>query len=114
MGGTFLDNTADTPQDTPDIKSAPFSLQLLDGDVQFRLPQDLLDQLTRAVPGLGHSRGVLKVSAKAEMAHSWYNPNTYSRNNENGVAMVDSFESVAAIVGVSLDCLNWFPSSIRA
>jgi len=112
VGGTFLDNTADTPQDTPDIKSAPFSLQLLDGDVQFRLPQDLLDQLTRAVPGLGHSRGVLKVSAKAEMAHSWYNPNTYSRNNENGVAMVDSFESVAAIVGVSLDCLNWFPSSI--
>src|ERR1019366_8584394 len=35
----------------------------------------------------------------------------YTRNNENGVAMIDPFESVDAVVGVSLDAINWFPSS---
>lgn len=110
VGGTFLDNTADTPQDTPDVRSAPYALQLLDGDIEFNLPQSLLDEVTKAVPG--GKAGQLKVGLKAEMAQSWYNPNTYSRNNENGVAMVDDFQSVANIVGVSLNYLSWFPSSI--
>ncbi|HTA17225.1 MAG TPA: hypothetical protein VK786_05725, partial [bacterium] len=111
MGAAFLWNTADQPQDTPDVGSAPYSLQILDGDVQATVPQDVLDSITRAVPFLPQHSEVIKVKASGEAAHSWLNPNTYNRNNENGVAMVDNFESVDAIVGVSLERASWFPSS---
>ncbi|HXC64654.1 MAG TPA: hypothetical protein VNZ67_09860, partial [bacterium] len=111
LGSAFLWNSADQPQDTPDVSSAPYSLQLLDGDVQATIPQDLLDSLTRSVPFLPEHSGVVKVKASAEAAHSWFNPNTYNRNNENGVAMVDNFESVDAVVGVSTLRSSWFPSS---
>jgi hypothetical protein len=111
LGGAFLWNSADQPQTTPDVNSAPYSLQILDGDVQATIPQAMLDKLTRAVPFLPQHSEVLKIKASGEAAHSWFNPNTYSRNNENGVAMVDDFESVDAIVGVSTARLSWFPSS---
>jgi len=58
--------------------------------------------------------GFLAVKASAEAAESWFNPNTYSRNNENGVAMVDDFESVNSVVATSTLRQNWFPSSIPA
>ena len=111
VGSTFLWNSADAPLDTPDVRSAPYSLQILDGDVQANVPQDLLDGLTRSLPLLPGNAGVLAIKARAEGAHSWFQPNTYGRNNESGVAMIDSFEAIDNIVSTSVDRTSWFPSS---
>jgi hypothetical protein len=109
VGTTYINDSANTPQQTPDIKSGVYSLQILDGDVQVKAPQKAVDALTAPI---SPRSGFLKVDASAEAAHSWFNPNTYSRNNENGVGMIDDFESVNSTVAASEMRTSWFPSSI--
>ena len=109
VGSTYLSDSANAPQQTPDIKSGVYSLQILDGDVQAAVPQKVLDNALRPI---SRQSQFLQVKGSVEAAHSWFNPNTYSRNNENGVAMIDDFESVNAIVATSTLRTNWFPSSI--
>ncbi len=109
VGATYINDSANGAQDTPQIGAGVYSLQVLDGDVQAKVPQPLLDAMTRPI---SPRSGFLKIHASAEAAESWYNPNTYNRNNENGVAMVDDFESVDSIVSGSTLRDTWFPASI--
>lgn len=111
VGSTFLWNSSDAPTDVPDVTSSPYSLQILDGDIQASVPQDLLDGLTRKLPLLPEHDGVLSIKASGEMAKSWFNPNTYARNNESGVAMIDNFEAIDNIVSTSTNRTSWFPAS---
>jgi hypothetical protein len=111
VGSTFVWNASDAPQDVPDIRSSPYSVQLLDGDIQASFPQDVLDDIMRNVPGLSGQPSPLKVAARAEAAKSWYRPNTYTKNNENGLAMVDSFEAVSNVLSTGTDANIWEPSS---
>lgn len=111
VGSTFLWNSADATAEVPDVRAAPYSLQILDGDIQARVPQDLLDGITRRLPLLPERDGVIGIGVRAEMARSWMQPNTYGRNNENGVAMIDSFEAVENVVSVSMERTAWVPSS---
>jgi hypothetical protein len=111
VGSTFLWNSADATAEVPDVRSAPYSLQILDGDIQARVPQDLIDGVTRRLPLLPDTDDVLTVRARAEMARSWFRPNTYGRNNESGVALIDSFEAIDNIASVSMERNAWVPSS---
>jgi len=111
LGSTYLSDSANAPQETPSITGGVYSLQILDGDIQAQVPQDAVDSVTKVI---SPRSGFLAVKASAEAAESWFSPNTYSRNNENGVAMVDDFESVNSVVATSTLRQNWFPSSIPA
>jgi hypothetical protein len=111
IGSTFLWNSADAPTEVPDVRSGPFSLQVLDGDIQVKVPQPLLDGITKRLPLLPKNDELLKVTLNGELAHSWYKPNNYGRNNESGVAMIDSFEALENIVSTSNERTSWFPAS---
>jgi hypothetical protein len=111
LGSTFIWNSSDATQEVPDVRNSPYSVQILDGDIQASFPQDALDSLTRLIPGLGDKPTPLKVSARAEAAKSWYRPNTYTKNNESGVAMIDSFEAIDRLVSTSVDENAWFPAA---
>ncbi len=111
VGSTYIQNSSDSPIETPDIRSAPYSLQVLDGDIQAVFSRETIADIFSALPGLSAVDPNLKLTAKAESAHSWYKANTYAKNNETGVGMVDNFESVDDIVSTSLDEANWYPAS---
>ncbi len=109
LGTTFLMNSSDAPLEAPELRSTPFSLALLDGDIRAQFSRERISDLL--APLLGGLKVPLAVEAKAEAAHAWLKPNTYNQHNETGVAMVDSFESVENSISTSVDENSWFPSS---
>jgi hypothetical protein len=113
VGSSFLFNGGQTPLTVPDVRSAPSNLSLMDADVKAQVTRKTVNQVLRQLTGIDGIDLPVEVSSfKAEVAHSWLNPNTYSVNGENGVAMVDDFESVENIVSTSVSPQSWLPSSI--
>ncbi|MES2201546.1 MAG: hypothetical protein V4498_04785, partial [candidate division FCPU426 bacterium] len=109
IGSTFILNSSDSPLETPELRSTPYSLALLDGDILATFSKERLSDI---LSGLTGDRKIpLAITVKGEVAHSWYNPNTFNQHNESGVAMMDNFESVDNVVSVTTEENSWFPSS---
>ncbi|MCK5242943.1 hypothetical protein KAR34_10880 [bacterium] len=109
LGSTFIYNASQSPLDIPDIRSTPTSLSLLDGDVKFALNPDDFGEWT--LPWLGTFKVPLTLDVTAETAYSSYQTNTYRKDGEDGVAMVDSMEGSDNILSLPPDNNSWFPSS---
>jgi len=113
VGSSYLFNGGQTPLTIPDVRSAPSNLSLLDADVKAAVSKKSVNEVLRQLTGIDNIDVPLEVTSfKAEVAHSWLDTNTYTVNGENGVAMVDDFESVENIVSTSVNPQSWFPSSI--
>lgn len=113
VGSSYLFNGGQTPLTIPDVRSAPSNLSLLDVDVKSTVSKKTVNEVLRQLTGIDDVNVPIEVTSfKAEMAHSWLDPNTYAVNGENGVAMVDDFESVENIVSTSVSPQSWFPSSV--
>lgn len=109
IGSTYLTNGSDAPLETPEIRSTPFSVSLLDADAQFKLSREKVSDMLAGLSGGG--KIPFGADVRTEFARSSFNPNTFSQHNESGVAMIDSFESVDNIVSMSVDENSWEPSS---
>jgi hypothetical protein len=109
LGGTFLYNASQTPQDVPDVRSAPTALSLFDSNLLLSLSPE--DFGTWSLPLLGTFRLPLTLRVQAEGALSEYNANTYRMSGENGVAMIDGMEGADNVLSLPPDNNAWFPSS---
>ena len=60
-------------------------------------------------PGELEAARAIKLSG--EVAQSFYNPDTFSAEGENGVAMVDNMEGIDSVSGPSINQTSWLVSS---
>ncbi len=105
IGSTFISNSADQPQEVPEVRSTPSSLQVLDADFELRLTRERISDI------LGGLKSPVAITLRGEAAHTWNSINTFSQSNETGVAMIDGFESVQNISSASMDEKSWAPGS---
>jgi hypothetical protein len=108
MGITYLYNSSESPLEAPEVRSTPFSLQVLDADIQAKISRESLEEILTPLIGL---KPPLDITLRTEFAQSSYQINTYSRNNENGVGIIDNFQSVENIISSTLEENNWMPAS---
>ncbi len=111
IGSTFLNSTSQQPQDMPQIGSTPDSLTVLDADFKYDLGQDDLQNITGLIPGLSDWKPPVSVKISGEIAESYFNPDTYNMQGEQGVAMVDNMEGIDNNSGPNMNSANWIASS---
>ncbi len=111
IGSTFLESDAQQPIDVPQIGSTPNSLTLFDADAKLDLLSEDVQSLTGIVPGLENWKPPLAIKLSGEVAQSFYNPDTFSAEGENGVAMVDNMEGIDSVSGPSMNQSSWLVSS---
>ena len=56
----------------------------------------------------------MSVKLSGEIAESYFNPDTYNMEGENGVAMVDNMEGIDNVTGPTMNATNWIASSAPA
>ena len=111
IGSTFLNSTSQQPLDMPQIGSTPNSLTVLDADFKYDMGQEDVQGITGMIPGLSNWKPPVSIKLSGEIAESYFNPDTYSMEGENGVAMVDNMEGIDAVSGPTMNATNWIVSS---
>lgn len=111
LGSTFLFNGSQRPLDIPAPGSTPNSLSLLDADARWDLDRKRLKGLTSFLPGLSNWTPPVDLKLSAEIASSRFQPNTFSMEEEDGVAMIDSMEGVEDVTAASINETRWVVSS---
>ncbi len=111
IGSTFLYSSSQTPTDIPQIGSTPNSLTLFDADAKYEMDPDDLQSITGIIPGLEKWKPPANLKLSGEIAQSYFDPDTYDINNENGVAMVDNMEGIDNAISASLNQTSWLVSS---
>jgi hypothetical protein len=111
IGSTFLYSSSQTPTDIPQIGSTPNSLTLFDADAKYEMDRDALQSITGIIPGLEKWKPPADLKLSGEIAQSYFDPDTYNINNENGVAMVDNMEGIDNAISASLNQTSWLVSS---
>ncbi len=111
IGSTFLESDAQQPIDVPQIGSTPDSLTLFDADAKLDLLSEDVQSITGIIPGLESWKPPLTIKLSGEIAQSFYNPDTFSAEGENGVAMVDNMEGIDSVSGPSMNQTSWLVSS---
>jgi hypothetical protein len=111
IGSTFLYSSSQQPTDIPQIGSTPNSLTLFDADAKYEMDPDDLQSITGVIPGLEKWKPPADLKLSGEIAQSYFDPDTYDINNENGVAMVDNMEGIDNAISASLNQTSWLVSS---
>ncbi|HTA75708.1 MAG TPA: hypothetical protein VK791_00970, partial [bacterium] len=111
VGSTFLMSTSQQPTDTPQIGSTPNSLTLFDADTKYEMDRDELASITSVIPGLENWKPPATLKLSGEIAQSYFNPDTYNAEGEQGVAMVDNMEGIDSAISASLNQTSWLVSS---
>ncbi len=111
IGSTFLEDDAQQPLEVPQIGSTPDSLTLFDADTRLTLSPDDVKSLTDVIPGLENWKPPLSVKLSGEVAQSYYNPDTYNANGENGVAMIDNMQGIDSATALSTNQTSWLVSA---
>ncbi len=111
VGSTFLMSSAQQPTDTPQLGSTPNSLALIDADAKYQMDQEDVQSLTGIIPGLEKWKPPISITLSGEVAQSSFNPDTYNKEGENGVALVDNMEGIDSVVSASLNSTSWLVAS---
>ncbi len=111
IGSTFLESDSQQPIDVPQIGSTPNSLTLFDADAKLDLLSEDVQSITGVIPGLENWKPPVAIKLSGEVAQSFYNPDTFSAEGENGVAMVDNMEGIDSVSGPSMNQTSWLVSS---
>ncbi len=111
IGSTFLEDDAQQPLEVPQIGSTPDSLTLFDADTRLDLSRDDVKSLTGVIPGLEDWKPPLSVKLSGEVAQSYYNPDTYNAEGENGVAMIDNMQGIDSATALSTNQTSWLVSA---
>ena len=112
LGSTFLYTTTQQPSEVPQIGSAPNSLAVIDADAKYDISSEEIQSFTGIIPGLENWKPPLNIKLSGEIAQSYFSPDTFNAEGENGVAMVDNMEGIDNTTGPSLgDSRSWLVSS---
>ena len=111
IGGTYLSNTAQAPQDVPSPTAAPKATSIAGLDGRTFLSRNDLSQVVRVLPGFQKTVLPLEMELRGEVARSDINPNSFnpSGSGERGVAMIDGMEGVDDTVETGVESSSWFP-----
>lgn len=114
LGGTYLSNQAQAPQDAPSPTAAPKSTSIAGVDGHTFLSRQDLSSVVRILPGFEKTVLPLEMEVRGEAARSDINPNIYTQPgvNEQGVAMIDNMEGVDDIISAGPEAATWFPSAV--
>ncbi|HUO57649.1 MAG TPA: hypothetical protein VMV05_05680 [bacterium] len=111
LGSTFLYDSAQSPIDVPQLGATPNSLAILDADAKLDISQEDLQSVTGIIPGLESWKPPLAIKLSGEVAESFFNPDTFNAEGENGVAMVDNMEGIDSATDASTSSPSWLVSS---
>jgi len=118
LGSTFLWKESNTEGDlAPDARSTatslstPYRMFIIDANATFTLGKDQINQVFSSLPLIGKTDLPLSLTTNAEIAQSDFDINIFDRNNESGVAMIDSMQGVDNVYSTSMDKFQWLPSS---
>jgi hypothetical protein len=122
IGGTWLYKAASSGSTIPDARSTetalstPYSSWVLDGNVNFSLNKDAMNNIINALPGVENASLPVDYKFSGEMAYSDYNINIFDRDlgnshTEHGVAMIDNMEGADNTLSCAMSYKNWFPAS---
>ncbi|HVZ82015.1 MAG TPA: hypothetical protein VHE12_14605 [bacterium] len=111
LGSTFLESDAQQPQDVPQIGSTPNSLSLFDADARYDMTPDELQSIFGIIPGLENWKPPFSLKLSAEVAQSYFNPDTYNAEGEQGVALIDNMEGIDNATNASTNSTSWLVSS---
>lgn len=114
IGSTFLLDTSQQPNDTPQLGSTPNSLTLFDADAKYEMDSEDLRSITGMIPGLEKWKPPASLKLSGEIAQSYFDPDTYDAEGETGVAMVDNMEGIDSAITASLNTSSWLVSSAPA
>src|ERR1019366_3893320 len=70
-----------------------------------------IQSITGIFPGLENWKPPLSIKLSGEVAQSYFNPNTFNSEGENGVAMVDNMQGIDSGTGASMSSSSWLVSS---
>jgi hypothetical protein len=92
--------------------STPYSGMLFDSNADFALKKEDINGVLSALPLVGKTDLPVDFKFDGEYAYSDLNANTYSMNNEKGVAMIDNMEGADNSISASMSFGSWFPAAM--
>ncbi|MEK7764628.1 MAG: hypothetical protein AAB368_00185, partial [bacterium] len=115
VGGTFLSNNSQSPQDAPSPSAAPKTTTIAGVDGRTFLSRRELSNFLQVLPGFETSVMPLEMEIRGEVARSDINPNSFTQaftqgGSETGIGMIDAMEGVDDVIEASVDAAAWFPS----
>ncbi len=105
LGSTILYNGQFEPTVAPAPGQEPLSRLVVETDLSLNFDEERLTRLINTLPGADFDLVPAKMTAYAEYARSFYNPNTF------GMALIDDMESSEDIIEVEVSDKDWVLAS---